>query len=83
MQTTSTTQTSMLNKLLKHTLYSKRITLLVFIALFSNWSLSQDLPSPPPNNKTLEAGSYVVAMDNLNQANSKNVFNNLKLCIPT
>ena len=36
---------------------------------------AQDLPSPTANLKTLALGSYVIAMDNTNQANSINEFN--------
>ena len=36
---------------------------------------AQDLPSPTANLKTLASGSYVIAMDNTNQANSNNEFN--------
>ncbi len=43
--------------------------------VFSGILFSQDLPSPAANLKTLASGSYVIAMDNTNQANNNNEFN--------
>ena len=48
--------------------------LLVNLVLCPN-IFAQSLPSPTANLKTLAAGSYVIAMDNTNQANSNNEFN--------
>lgn len=51
----------------------------VLLLLTSLWSVlavsAQDLPAPGANLQTLPAGSYIIAMDNTNQANQAGNFN--------
>ncbi len=50
------------------------LPVIAFLCICTN-ALSQDLPNPAPNNKTLATGSFVIAMDNNNQSNGANYFN--------
>jgi hypothetical protein len=54
----------------------RAITLLLFLlACLVLQGQNTDLPTPTPNIQVLPAGSYVIAMDNTNQANNSGDFN--------
>lgn len=53
----------------------KRLFYILICTITFGHLSAQDLPNPAPNLKTLPAGSYVIAMDEVNQTNDKGFFN--------
>lgn len=51
----------------------KKILIPLFLLQSALFSAGQDLPGPPSNIRTMPAGSYVIAMDNLNQGDGTNM----------
>ncbi len=63
------------NTLMKYVRYVSCILFLLSVLSPIKKSSAQDLPGSPVNLIELPSGSIVIAMDNVNQANSKNIFN--------